>query len=147
MSTGVLPIRRRARLLVVDDVIAIHRIVERGLGDVFNLTFAEDGMQALELIRTSARFDVILTDIAMPNLDGLDLHEQLRALYPELAQRTVFMSGTAGDPRVREALDELNLRVFSKPFAVTQLKAHLVDLLDRLGLNEPERPASADSIS
>lgn len=147
MPTGVLPIRRRARLLVVDDVTAIHRIVERGLGDVFSLTFAADGMQALEHIRTSSRFDLILTDISMPNLDGLDLHEQLRATYPELAPRTVFMSGTAGDPRVRDALEVLRLPVFPKPFAVADLKAHLVDLLEQLGLNDPERPASADSIS
>lgn len=147
MSTGVLPIRRRARLLVVDDVTSIHRIVERGLGDIFSLTFAGDGVQALELIRCSARFDLILTDISMPNLDGLDLHEQLRALYPELAPRTVFMSGTAGDPRVRDAIEELHLPVFPKPFVVAELKTHLVDLLEELGLNEPERPASADSIS
>jgi adenylate cyclase len=139
--SAVQPTYRRARLLVVDDVLAVRRLIQRGF-DEFRLTFAADGREALEVIQAAPHFDLILSDVHMPDLGGLALHAALRSAYPELASRVVFMSGAIDDPDVR-TLEAEGMLVIAKPFLVSELKVELIEILERLGMNEPPRAASS----
>lgn len=114
---------RRGRILVVDDERGIGEAVRRVLRsehDVVALTSAEE---AQALIARGDRFDVILCDLMMPTMTGMDLHAALTALAPDQAERMVLLSGGAFTPKARHFLDSVpNVRV-EKPFDPTSLRA------------------------
>lgn len=77
------PIRRRPRLLVVDDEADIRGLVLDALKAVgYQADAARDGLQALELL-SAVRYDIVLTDLKMPGLDGLGLLARIKELYPD----------------------------------------------------------------
>jgi CheY-like chemotaxis protein len=88
--------------------------------DVFEATRAA---QALEAVRGGAKFDVILCDLMMPEMTGMDLHETLRRVAPDHAARMVSVTGGAFAPKARAFLDvRLNQRI-EKPFDLVNLRA------------------------
>jgi CheY-like chemotaxis protein len=108
------------RLLVVDDEPRVRQALARLLArEGVETRLAEHGLAALELLRDDPRFDLVLSDIAMPVLDGPALRERLRAEYPGLP--VLLMTGqdtkpatarndTAGDSALRKPLDLAELR-------------------------------------
>jgi PAS domain S-box-containing protein len=112
---------RAARVLVVDDEPMVGRMVERALGAVHRVQSVTSGQRALDLLVAGERFDVILCDLMMPAMSGIDLHERIRALAPEQADRMVFLSGGAFTRRAREFL-ELHPSL-DKPFDLQALEA------------------------
>ena len=107
---------RRGRVLVIDDEPVICRAVTRILSrahDVVAVTSAERG---LELLRAGEQYDVILCDLMMPNMTGMDLHSALTTSHPDLVDKVVFLTGGAFTQRAIQFLDNTeNLRV-DKPF-------------------------------
>jgi len=85
----------KARILVVDDDPAVRGAVLRGLGDLgYRVEAAEDGLQALHRLQ-HADFDVVVTDLHMPRLDGLALLREIRKRgYPQ----SVVIQTTHVDP-------------------------------------------------
>lgn len=86
----------RARVLLVEDDEEIRTplselLLERG----YDVCPAEDGQVAVEKLRTSDGFDVVVTDLRMPRLNGVQLLEILRDERPELSSRTIVISGYA----------------------------------------------------
>lgn len=65
------------KILYADDAMSLRQLVEMVLGKKYQLTLAEDGQQALQYA-TEQDFDLIISDINMPNMTGLELLEQLR---------------------------------------------------------------------
>jgi CheY-like chemotaxis protein len=82
-----------ARVLIVDDEPAIgralSRLLERDLHEVLVVGRAEDALQLL----LSDRFDVILCDVTMPGMTGIELYERLASERPDVAERIVFLTG------------------------------------------------------
>jgi PAS domain S-box-containing protein len=114
---------RRGRILVVDDEPSIGSAVRRILDREHEVTVLTGAGEALGRIASGERFDVILCDLMMPELTGMDLHAALLADCPEQAARMIFMTGGAFTPRAREFLDRTaNLRL-EKPFDAQQLRA------------------------
>jgi two-component system, cell cycle sensor histidine kinase and response regulator CckA len=111
----------RGRILVVDDEPIVCFSLERLLsteGEVVALTSAR---QALAAIEAGERFDVILCDLMMPEMDAPMLHEELRRIAPAQAERMVFITGGAFTVRAREFLESVpNVRL-GKPFEVDAL--------------------------
>ena len=71
------PAARRLRLLVVDDEIAIGRTLAIALSDEFQVTTATSGREALQLLAGDAPFDVVLCDLMMPDVSGMDVYERV----------------------------------------------------------------------
>jgi PAS domain S-box-containing protein len=116
------------RLLVVDDEPMILGALRRSLGSDYNVTCVADGRRALERVRAGDRYDVILCDLMMPELTGMDLYVELEKLAPEQAGRMVFVSGGAFTPRAREFLERVpNARV-EKPIDFQNLRMLLRNL-------------------
>ena len=102
--------------------------LRRSLGTDYNVTCVGDGRRALERIKAGERFDVILCDLMMPELTGMDLHAELEKLAPDQAVRMVFVSGGAFTPRAREFLERVpNARV-EKPIDFQNLRVLLRNL-------------------
>jgi signal transduction histidine kinase len=120
---------RRGRVLVIDDEptlgLSIRRLLVRE-HDVSVITSAREG---IERIRSGERFDVILCDLMMPEVSGIELHAQLVQLAPQQAERIVFMTGGAFTPRARTFLDHARNPRLEKPFDINNLRAIVESLL------------------
>jgi CheY-like chemotaxis protein len=114
---------RRGRILVVDDEAIVARAVERCLSaehEVVSMVAARD---ALALLTAGTSFDLILCDLMMPDMTGMDFHRELAILAPEQAKKMVFFSGGAFTENARQFLLSTTLEQMEKPFDPTRLRA------------------------
>ncbi|HEY0479824.1 MAG TPA: response regulator [Kofleriaceae bacterium] len=115
-----MPMSQRARVLVIDDEPLIARILQRGLSR-HEVTVAGHARDALARIERGETFDVILCDLMMPDLSGIDLHEYLTRQHPAIAARIVFMTGGAFTSKARLFLSNISNERIDKPFSLAQV--------------------------
>jgi len=121
LNRGDAPARRAARILIVDDDPLVGRWLTEVLTTEGHLAEAvESGRAALERLRESP-FDLVLSDLRMPDLDGVGLYQELERTQPRMAQRVIFVSGNSGEPRYQRFLAGLEDRNLTKPFDIGQL--------------------------
>jgi two-component system response regulator AtoC len=115
-------------VLVVDDEEVIRRVLDLSLRcSGMTACLAHSGEEALQLYRDhAAAIAVVLLDVRMPGLDGVQTLEALKQLNP--AVRCCFMSGNFGDYAKEDLLKRGALAIFEKPFRVEQV----VQALSRL---------------
>jgi len=122
------------RVLVVDDEptvldLASSRLALAGLG----VLSARDGLEALAHLRERGPFDVLVTDLVMPGIDGLELAAQARAIQPGI--EVLVISGHGPDVLREYGLDVDKVRFLAKPF-------RLVELVRAVGAVIQEREAA-----
>jgi two-component system cell cycle sensor histidine kinase/response regulator CckA len=123
------PALTKRRILIVDDEAGICSSLRRILGTPYETETTTRAFEALELIRSGERYDLILCDLMMPDLTGMELHRELQKLAPDQADRMIFLTGGAFTPGAREFLEETkNLRV-DKPFNKEALRALVAERL------------------
>ena len=120
---------RRSRILVVDDEPAVGRALARTLSSRHDVVTVTGAREALELIGRPPQFDVIMCDLLMPEMTGMDLYDELVRRAPEHAARVVFMSGGSFTPRARDFLERVTNPRLEKPFDTQSLLALLARLL------------------
>jgi CheY-like chemotaxis protein len=124
-----LPVVRAARILVVDDEPGVGVAVQRMVAPPHHVTTVTSGEEALALVAAGQRYDVILCDVMMPNMTGMQLHEELVRVAPELAERMVFITGGAFTPSAKKFLEDIPNDVLEKPFDFKQLAATINEKL------------------
>jgi len=92
---------------------------------------AESGREALEILRRDKAFDVILCDLMMPEVSGMDVYESLRLMDPALVRRVVLMTGGAFTQRAGQFLAQVDAPLIEKPFEPGQLHAIVSGLESR----------------
>jgi CheY-like chemotaxis protein len=116
------------RLLIVDDEPMILGALRRAFSADYHVTCVGDGRRAVERLRGGERYDVILCDLMMPEMTGMDLYAELGRIAPDQVDRMVFVTGGAFTPRAREFLERIpNARV-EKPIDFQNLKLLLRNL-------------------
>ncbi|MFG6432558.1 PAS domain-containing hybrid sensor histidine kinase/response regulator [Roseateles sp. LYH14W] len=118
-----------ARLLVVDDEPEIAELIGEMLaGAGYEVMTAESGAVALAMLE-EARFDAIVSDLHMPELDGAGLWREVKRRHPQLARRMLFVTGDTLSPTARQFLDEARCDRLNKPFSKAELLARVTALL------------------
>jgi CheY-like chemotaxis protein len=117
--------RRRGRVLVVDDEPALAAALARSIERDHEVVALSSGREALELLRRDPSFDVILCDLVMPQVTGMDVYEELRRADPGLADRVIFMTGGTFTSRTRDFLGRVSNPALDKPFDLSTLSALL----------------------
>lgn len=119
-------------VLIVDDSAAIRKILQRvlrqaevPLGQVFE---AGDGLEALELLKSQA-VGLILSDINMPNMDGLQFLSQVRANDAWKTVPVVMITTEGGQTKVMEAVQLGASGYVRKPFTADQIKEKLTGII------------------
>jgi two-component system cell cycle response regulator CpdR len=114
-----------ARILVTEDDDAVRMFVSRALMlDGHEVMTAEDGENALDvLIQEKGEFDLLLTDIKMPIMDGIALTHAAASQYRDLT--ILLMTGFADQRERADGLMELVYDVVSKPFSLAEIR-HVV---------------------
>lgn len=115
-------------ILVVEDAESVRKLVCAMLANGgYQYREAGDGQEALQLLEDSRQsFHLVLTDIVMPGMNGVELARQLSRIRPDL--RVVFMSGYADDPLMNKI--EQGALLLSKPFTATALLDTIRQSLD-----------------
>ncbi len=129
---------RRASILIVDDEPLVRTALQRVLGTEHRISVAGGGREALELLRRGERFDLILCDLMMPDLTGMDVHAAALEAFPEQARRVLFMTGGAFTPRARDFLENVPNPCIEKPFDPQALRVLVRACLEEAQSPEPE---------
>jgi signal transduction histidine kinase len=117
------PERRRGKVMIIDDEPSLIRLVERVLGSEHDVSGFEDAREALALLESGAEFDVILCDLMMPEMSGMDLHAALQKAVPRMVSRMVFLTGGAFTTSARQFLERIPNKRVDKPFDPRTLRA------------------------
>ena len=118
-----------ARILIADDEESMRQLVARAIAmDGHETTTAQDGAEALEiLVRSNGAFDLLLTDIKMPVMDGIALALAAARDFPTLT--ILLMTGFADQRERASGLDAIIHDVITKPFAVADIRTAVADAL------------------
>ena len=119
----------RGRILVVDDESSIRVALKRVLGsahDVVTVASAEEGQAVLE---QNESFDLVLCDMMMLGMSGMDLHQWLLKRNRALARQMVFITGGAFTPKASEYLRRAGNLKLEKPFDIANLKRLVSELV------------------
>jgi CheY-like chemotaxis protein len=131
-------------VLLIDDETAIRSAIRRYLERRgWQVDEAKNGREALELLGLggsgapgSERYDAIVTDLRMPGVSGIEIHDRLAAEDPAGLEKLVVVSGDTASTEIAEFIKRLQRPIIQKPFDMRTL----AELLDRTA---PPRAASA----
>ncbi|MEO5707573.1 MAG: response regulator [Alteraurantiacibacter sp.] len=107
------------RILLVEDEDMVRAVAERALARAgYDIVTASDGDEGLDKVRSGERFDLVVTDVVMPSMDGPAMAREIRKLQPRLP--VLFMSGYA-EEQLRKDIDIEAMHFIPKPFSVQQI--------------------------
>jgi CheY-like chemotaxis protein len=119
----------RGRILIVDDEQLVRSLLNRMLGRDHEVVTVASGEAARTILENDSSFDVILCDLMMPGMTGMDLHEWLVTHRPALAGRVVFVTGGAFTPQASDYVSRVGNARFEKPFRPGQLKSLISEMV------------------
>ncbi|MBC2666498.1 response regulator [Novosphingobium flavum] len=107
------------KILLVEDEDSVRAVAERALArQGYEVTSACDGEEGLEFVRLGRRFDLVVSDVVMPVMDGPAMAREIREIAPQLP--ILFMSGYA-EEQLRREIDIVDMHFIPKPFSVQQI--------------------------
>lgn len=121
----------RPRLLLIDDDPLVLRTLERGLSAHYQLTALPDARYALDRIAAGETADLVLCDLMMPGMTGLEFQTALTKLNPGLAERLLFLTGSADHAHASPS----QTPIIEKPVELSQLRRLLAE---RLSASPPD---------
>ncbi|HEY0202607.1 MAG TPA: PAS domain-containing protein, partial [Acetobacteraceae bacterium] len=117
-------------VLVVDDENAVRMLVAEALTDMGYVALeAADGPAGLDILRSVAKVDLLVTDVGLPGLNGRQLADAARVLRPGL--RVLFITGYAGNAAIGNEMLDAGMEILTKPFALEALAAKLRAMMQR----------------
>jgi two-component system, chemotaxis family, chemotaxis protein CheY len=123
-------------ILVVDDSMVMRSIIKKSIGmtmlDIEKFHEGSDGGKALDVISNNDNIDIIITDINMPNVSGLEF---LKNLDPSIrSSRPIFVISSNDNPDIMDACDELDIDAFiKKPFNPSDIEPLFIEKLKKYG--------------
>ncbi len=112
---------RRARVLLVDDEANLRTSLAQILGAEHEVREVGSGAEVLELLHAGERYDVLLCDLMMPEMSGIDLFDAIERLDAAQARRVIFLTGGAFTPRAQEFMARVPNTRLEKPFDIDEL--------------------------
>lgn len=131
--------RRPGRVLVIDDEPLLGVAVRRALARENEIVVVSDAASALERLLAGERYDVVLCDLMMPKMDGIEFCRQLSTTLPDEANRVVFITGGALTARVESFLRQARNVLLEKPIDLEGLRG-LIERRVRADVGEATAP-------
>jgi PAS domain S-box-containing protein len=111
----------KGRVLIVDDDMLVGKALRRALKDN-DVTVLTDAREARSRVLGGERFDLILCDLMMPEMTGMELHAELAREAPEQAERMIFVTGGAFTEAAAAFLERIPNPRLAKPFDIAKLR-------------------------
>ncbi|SMQ57967.1 two-component system, cell cycle sensor histidine kinase and response regulator CckA [Altererythrobacter xiamenensis] len=119
------------RILLVEDEDMVRAVAERALTRAgYEVKAYSDGEEGLAAIKRGGEFDLIVSDVVMPGMDGPAMARGIREIHPDLP--VLFMSGYA-EEQLRKDIDIPNMHFIAKPFSVQEIGDKVADVMRRVG--------------
>ena len=125
------PAPRRGKILVIDDEPMIGTSIRRLLGAHHDVEAVTRAHEALDRLEAGTLYDVILCDLMMPEMSGMDFHQAIAERHPALVDRMLFLTGGTFTSRAREFVEQRPERVTQKPFRAPALRAMIDSVMSR----------------
>lgn len=125
----------RGRILIIDDEALVREVLVGMLRD-HETVVAASGTEGRSILVEDSEFDVILCDLMMPGLSGMDLFTWLKERDPGAAKRVVLITGGAFTPKTQEFLTAFNPPTLNKPFDAASLRAKIATLIQKARRNQ-----------
>ena len=120
------------RILIVEDEPAICELCRRVLtGEGFEVDIAANGKVAQDMIEEK-QYDLFLTDIKLPAMNGKELYQWLQEKHPQLASRVIFATGSVMGGDTQSFLEQAGRPFLLKPFTPDELKAMVKETLQEV---------------
>jgi len=111
----------RKKILLVEDEPVVGRLFKRILNsEGFDVDFVQDGRIAVETVNNN-HYDLCISDIRLPGLNGIQLYEQLKANHPQLSLKVIFITGDTMNANIQLFLQESGMPWLVKPFNPEEL--------------------------
>ncbi len=108
-------------MLIVDDSAVVRRILGSMLvGEGFSVDTAADGITAQDMLGKN-EYDIVLVDLRMPIMTGIELYRRIEQGYPEVAAKIVFMSVDVPHLQTQSFFTKINRPFLLKPFTIDEL--------------------------
>lgn len=118
-----------ADILLAEDDESMLNFLVLALGRAgHNVTAKTDGLEALKEIKSDSKFDLLLTDVVMPGLDGIELAQKASEILPRL--KIMFITGFAAIAMQKNGHSALDEKVITKPFHLNDLVSQVETLLN-----------------
>ncbi|MBC7741479.1 MAG: response regulator [Bdellovibrionaceae bacterium] len=111
-----------SRILIVDDEFIFSSVLEEVLLDDHEVFTAESGTLALALVNQGQRFNVIISDIYMPSMGGIELYKAIKNIDPKQAERIIFVSAESSTASTQAFLKSIPNKKLVKPFKLKELR-------------------------
>ena len=138
--------KKTGNILVVDDEPNIRRVLEAVLSkEGHKVQTAENGRKGQEILAANASIDVLVTDLIMPDINGIELLEAAKEINPGLSVLMITAHGT-----IKSAVDAMRLGALdyiTKPFDLDEIKQVVKNALERKSLNESKAPIATPGSS
>jgi two-component system NtrC family sensor kinase len=115
----------------VDDEPVMGAVLRRIFGRAHEVTVVDHGRAALSIMDGGADFDVVLCDVVMPDISGLQVYEAVRERHPHLLDRFIFLTGGVLHEKSRKFLSSITNPVVKKPFELGALRELVRRVLTR----------------
>jgi CheY-like chemotaxis protein len=120
------------RVLVIDDERLLGQTIQLGLEDTMDVELEVSARRGLERLLSSEEFALILCDLSMPEISGIEIYRRILEEKPELTERFVVMTGGAVTVESRDFLDSYQGTLLQKPFTLSQVEG-LANRLIKVG--------------
>jgi len=137
----------RSKILLIEDEAVVARLLQRVLSREHDVDIAEDGARALELLTGDGDYAVILCDVMMPRLNGMELFERVLHVKPWLAPRFVFTTGGATRADVEAFLDSVPNEKLYKPFSLPDVRLLVSKMVQSYLASEPRDAEPPPAVS
>lgn len=112
-------------ILLIDDDVLMTELIRLSLeGDGYTIYYYNDPLIALEFLKSTA-VDLVISDIMMPGLNGIDLLKQVRSFMPQNILLFIILSGKQFQKIDRREIFDLGAEIIEKPFRPSVLKEHI----------------------
>lgn len=108
------------KVLIVDDDLKSTKLIKMLIGNSDSIEIACDGREGLNKIE-GQRFDLIISDVHMPAMDGIDMYKEAIKSDPDIKNRLLFFSATC-NPEILDFFEENNLYYLNKPSPVNRIR-------------------------
>jgi len=123
--------RSGAKILVMDDEVGILNFLKRLLTEQGYEVETVDRARAALIKLRRERYDLILLDIKLPGMSGIDLYHHIEAMAPTMARRVMFITGDVIETKTRDFLEKVKACHIAKPINIEQLRKNINHILTR----------------
>ena len=127
MNSSSVTIPENVSILVVDDEASIAKMISRSLSQIGFISYSAGNADEALAMMVEHPFDVVITDVVMPEMDGRDLSSRLTRLHPAL--KTLYMSGYTADVIAHHGVLDEGVQFIQKPFSFRDLAAKVREVV------------------